>query len=76
VIAFLTAIFGKRGNSSDRKRMRLARDRELPYPRVLIISPGSVMLNWERELNTVCSLDAGADVVVGMVAYCIIPWLK
>jgi DNA excision repair protein ERCC-6-like 2 len=36
--------------------MRLARERELPYPRVLIISPGSVMSNWERELNTVITL--------------------
>ena len=53
VIAFLTAVFGKRGNSSDKKRMRLARDRNLSYPRVLIITPGSVMSNWERELNTV-----------------------
>jgi SNF2 family DNA or RNA helicase len=56
VIAFLTAVFGKKGNSSDRKRMRLARDRNLPYPRILIISPGSVMSNWERELQTVTSL--------------------
>ena len=53
VIAFLTAAFGKKGNSMDKKRMRLARDRNLPYPRVLIICPGSVMSNWERELNTV-----------------------
>jgi len=53
VIAFLTAVFGKKGNSNDRKRMRLARDKNLPYPRVLIICPGSVMSNWERELHTV-----------------------
>jgi len=53
VIAFLTAAFGKKGNSTDKKRMRLARDRNLPYPRILIICPGSVMSNWERELNTV-----------------------
>jgi SNF2-related domain len=53
VIAFLTAVFGKRGNENDKKRMRLARDRDLPYPRVLIICPGSVMSNWERELSTV-----------------------
>jgi len=53
VIAFLTAVFGKRGNENDKKRMRFARDRDLPYPRVLIISPGSVMSNWERELSTV-----------------------
>jgi len=54
VIAFLTAVFGKKGNSNDKKFMRLARDRNLPYPRILIICPGSVMSNWERELNTVC----------------------
>jgi len=53
VIAFLTAAFGKKGNSMDKKRMRLARDRNLAYPRILIICPGSVMSNWERELNTV-----------------------
>ena len=53
MIAFLTAVFGKRGNSNDKKRMRLARDRNLPYPRVLIICPGSVMSNWEREFTTV-----------------------
>jgi DNA excision repair protein ERCC-6-like 2 len=53
VIAFLTAVFGKRGHSDDKKRMRLARERNLPYPRVLIICPGSVMSNWERELQTV-----------------------
>ena len=53
VIAFLTAAFGKKGNSTDKKRMRLARDRNLAYPRVLIICPGTVMSNWERELRTV-----------------------
>jgi len=53
VIAFLTAIFGKRGTSTDKKRMRLARERNLAYPRILIICPGSVMSNWERELHTV-----------------------
>jgi DNA excision repair protein ERCC-6-like 2 len=56
VIAFLTAVFGKRGNENDKKRMRLARDRDLPYPRVLIICPGSVMSNWEREFSTVFSI--------------------
>jgi len=53
VIAFLTAVFGKKGTSTDKKRMRLARERNLPYPRILIICPGSVMSNWERELHTV-----------------------
>jgi SNF2 family DNA or RNA helicase len=37
--------------------MRMARERELPYPRVLIICPGSVMSNWEREFNTVLSFN-------------------
>lgn len=68
VIAFLTAVFGKRGNSDDKKRMRLARERNLPYPRVLIICPGSVMSNWERELQTVCFFgrDANCSGVGGM----------
>lgn len=43
----------KRGNSSDKKRMRLARERNLPYPRVLIICAESTMSNWEREFTTV-----------------------
>jgi hypothetical protein len=61
VIAFLTAAFGKKGNSNDKKRMRMARERELPYPRVLIICPGAVMSNWERELQTVYVLEDVAD---------------
>jgi SNF2 family DNA or RNA helicase len=77
VIAFLTAAFGKKGNSTDKKRMRLARDRNLAYPRILIICPGSVMSNWERELNTVrLSHEISADNIVGMVAYFIIPRSK
>jgi len=54
VIAFLTAVFGKRGKESDKKRMREARKRNLAYPRVLVICPKSIMTNWEREFNTVC----------------------
>jgi SNF2 family DNA or RNA helicase len=61
VIAFLTAVFGKRGNSDDKKRMRLARERNLPYPRILIICPGSVMSNWERELRTVFLIERDAN---------------
>jgi SNF2 family DNA or RNA helicase len=67
VIAFLTAVFGKRGNSDDKKRMRLARERNLPYPRILIICPGSVMSNWQRELQTVCLLGETL-IAVGLVA--------
>lgn len=54
VIAFLTAVFGKKGKESDKKRMREARKRNLPYPRVLVICPKSIMTNWEREFTTVC----------------------
>lgn len=81
VIAFLTCVFGKRGNSTDRKRMRYARDRGLAYPRVLIICPGSVMSNWERELNTVkphtwCYDGDELISLVGVVAYFIVSWTE
>ncbi|KAK9239584.1 P-loop containing nucleoside triphosphate hydrolase protein [Lipomyces kononenkoae] len=52
VIAFLTAAFGKSGDSRDRLRMRLMRRLERSYPKVLIICPGTLIRNWERELNT------------------------
>ncbi|KAF2465267.1 uncharacterized protein BDR25DRAFT_295355 [Lindgomyces ingoldianus] len=53
VIAFLTAAFGKTGFSSDAKRMRKVRrlgDRRW-YPRILIVCPGTLMQNWEDELE-------------------------
>jgi SNF2 family DNA or RNA helicase len=53
VISFLTAAFGKTGDERDAKRMRKMRraggDRW--YPRVLIICPGTLIKNWEAELE-------------------------
>jgi DNA excision repair protein ERCC-6-like 2 len=53
VAAFLTAVFGKKGDQRDAKRMRKFR-RNFPdrwYPRALIICPGSLTQNWLQELN-------------------------
>ncbi|KAF3000517.1 hypothetical protein E8E14_007099 [Neopestalotiopsis sp. 37M] len=52
VAAFLTAMFGKTGDSRDGKRMRKfrwANDRW--YPKVLIVCPGSLTQNWRQELD-------------------------
>ncbi|KAG9194029.1 DNA excision repair protein ERCC-6-like 2 [Alternaria panax] len=53
VIAFLMAAFGKTGTERDAACMREIR--RLPedpwYPRVLIVCPGTLMQNWEDELN-------------------------
>ncbi|KAF2677380.1 hypothetical protein K458DRAFT_350411 [Lentithecium fluviatile CBS 122367] len=53
VIAFLTATFGKRGTKRDAKCMRKIRrygdDRW--YPRIMIVCPGTLMRNWEDELE-------------------------
>jgi DNA excision repair protein ERCC-6-like 2 len=51
VIAFLTAAYGKTGDERDKKRMRKKKDAGKPYYRTLIICPGSLMANWEDELN-------------------------
>lgn len=52
VIAFLTAAFGKSGTKRDFKCMRkIRRYEEQWYPRVLIICPGTLMRNWEDELE-------------------------
>ncbi|KAG6032940.1 hypothetical protein E4U41_007080 [Claviceps citrina] len=52
VAAFLAVAFGKTGDERDDKRMREVRF--CPgrwYPRVLIICPGSLIMNWRNELN-------------------------
>lgn len=65
VISFLTVAFGKTGDERDAKRMRMWRRRypeknlndfnanaETWYPRVLIICPGGLLANWQKELET------------------------
>ena len=53
VIAFLTASFGKTGDERDNKRMRKMRrsNQNGWYPRALIICPGTLMENWQSELQ-------------------------
>lgn len=53
VIAFLTAAYGKKGTQRDAKCMRKIRrygDGRW-YPRVMIVCPGTLMRNWEDELE-------------------------
>jgi SNF2 family DNA or RNA helicase len=51
VIAFLTAAFGKTGDERDLKRMRKMRRESRWYPKVLLICPGSLMANWQSEMD-------------------------
>lgn len=53
VIAFLTVAFGKTGDERDSKRMRKMRrlHDDKWYPRVLLIVPGTLVANWQSELQ-------------------------
>ena len=52
VITFLTAAFGKSGDERDAKRMRKMRRAGAKwYPRVLLVCPGSLIKNWQDELQ-------------------------
>ncbi|KAK9470923.1 P-loop containing nucleoside triphosphate hydrolase protein [Dipodascopsis tothii] len=65
VAAFLAAAFGKSGHRADSKRMRAMRAADRWYPRVLIVCPGSLLANWQRELETwgwwTCGIYHGTD---------------
>ncbi|KAI5305289.1 Exosome non-catalytic core component [Ascosphaera pollenicola] len=53
VIAFLAAAYGKTGDIRDAKRMRKIRrlGEHIWYPRTMIICPGSLLNNWQSELD-------------------------
>ncbi|KKA30071.1 hypothetical protein TD95_005032 [Thielaviopsis punctulata] len=51
VAAFLAVAFGKTGDARDLQRMRRTRAAGRWYPRVLIVCPGSLLANWQAELQ-------------------------
>ena len=51
VIAFLSAVFSKVGDRQDREMIRALRMDERTTVPALIICPGSVLNNWEEELD-------------------------
>ncbi|KAK9459004.1 P-loop containing nucleoside triphosphate hydrolase protein [Lipomyces oligophaga] len=51
VISFLTVAFGKTADRRDSRRMRVMSRAGRWYPKVLLICPGTLVLNWRQELN-------------------------
>jgi len=52
VIAFLSALFNKEGNSEDKRRIRELKTGDRKVQPVLVVCPSSVLCNWEEELRT------------------------
>ncbi len=52
VIGFLNALFKKTGAQSDWEKMRRIRRAGKRYPICMIICPGSLLHNWQSELDT------------------------
>lgn len=58
VVAFLAALFGKTGTIKDRSSRSFLQNNK-GRKRALIVSPASVLYNWERELQTWGWFDIG-----------------